>query len=307
MTGAHDQAPESQPLIGQMVEVWGRLVHYHRVGTGHPVLLLHGNGSLGEEIWRSVAPERGISWIAPDRPGYGFSAALPPDRYGPTGGADWAAAFASALGIGRMVVAAHSLGCASALCLAARHRDRVEGLVLLSPFCRPTPHRWMLGLRAAVMPGIGPLIRHLILPLALPMFRTRILQAMNAPNKVPATLLDFPVSHAAQPQAVLTTAAELRQFNAGMRRSFAGTRLSLPVVTVFGAEDQTSDPDWHLPWLRRHVANLDCRVLPGVGHALHHARPGIVAEAVRSVIEAGAPTAGVHGSDAPMRHRPAGE
>lgn len=289
----HPGAPveESEPRIGQVAEVWNRPVHYHRLGSGRPVILLHGNGSLGEEILRSVAPVPGICWIAPDRPGYGLSAALPPRRLSPVALGDWTAAFAASLGIGHMIIAAHSLAAGAALCCALRHKARVEGLALIAPFCRPTPHRWMPGMRAAVMPLIGPLIRHVALPLAVPLLRQRILRAINAPNRVPPSLADFPVSHAAQPGAVLTTAAELRQFNAGMRSAFRARRLTLPVVALFGAEDSTSAPEWHLPWLQRHAAGLESRILPGLGHALHHARPGILAEAVARVIERGEETA----------------
>ncbi len=231
-----------------------------------------------------MTPQPGIAWIAPDRPGYGLSEGLPVERYSPAVLADWVVAVASALEIDRMVVTAHSLAAGTALCLAARHPERIDGLVLISPFCRPTPHRWMLGLRAAVMPVLGPVLRHIILPLALPVLRQRILRALTAPNDVPRSLADLPISHAGQSEAILTTAAELRQFNAGMQQTFLGVRLSSPVVAIFGAEDQTSDPDWHLPWLRRHVFDLDYQVLPGIGHAVHHAKPGIVVDAVRRMI-----------------------
>jgi pimeloyl-ACP methyl ester carboxylesterase len=56
-----------------MVTVRGKQVHFHRIGFGEPVLLLHGNVGPGEEMIRSVTVQPGISWIAPDRPGYGFS------------------------------------------------------------------------------------------------------------------------------------------------------------------------------------------------------------------------------------------
>lgn len=286
MTKRTKQAKEASPRIGQMVKVWGRQVHFHKVGSGRPVILLHGNASLGEEILRSVAPHHDFAWIAPDRPGYGLSDQLPPDRYSPAVLADWTAAVAFALGLERVVLVAHSLAGGAALCFAARHPKRLVGLVLIAPFCRPTPHRWMLGLRAAVMPVLGLVIRYAVLPLALPVLRQRILRAITAPNEVPASLADLPVSHAAQPKAVLTTAIELRHFNAGMRQSVLGRRLTVPVVAIFGEDDQTSVPEWHLPWLRRHVVNLDDHVLPGVGHTLHHVRPGLVVKAVEQVIEA---------------------
>ncbi len=127
-----------------MVEVWGRPVHFHSVGRGAPVLLLHGSGSLGQEILAAFPPLQGLRWVAPDRPGYGFSAALPGCE-DPLTQARWTRAFLDALGLDRAHVVAHSLACGAALCLAGRSPDRVARLVLIAPFCRPTPHRWIAG------------------------------------------------------------------------------------------------------------------------------------------------------------------
>jgi pimeloyl-ACP methyl ester carboxylesterase len=275
---------EASPRIGQWAMVWGRQVHFHKLGYGEPVILLHGNVSLGEEMLRSVSLQRGISWIAPDRPGYGFSEELPPDQLGPEALADWIENFANALGINQIVVAAHSLACGGALCLAARHPNRVRALLLISPFCRPTPHRWMLGLRAAVAPVLGPVVRHLLMPFILPLMRKHVLRSVSSDGSVPPSLADFPVAHAARSQALLTAAAELRQFNAGMRSVFARKRLTLPVQVYFGAKDQTSVPGWHLEWLKQHVIGGSYRVFPDVGHALHHEKLGLVTDAVRKLV-----------------------
>src|SRR4051794_4057520 len=85
------------------------------------VLLVHGLGSIAEEIFQAVGPQllaAGFRVIAIDRPGYGRSEALRTDAAGPAAQADWLAELIGALGIRISVIAAHSFGAAVALCLA---------------------------------------------------------------------------------------------------------------------------------------------------------------------------------------------
>lgn len=268
-----EAAPERAPLVGFLTRVWGGRVHYHSVGEGRPVLLLHGNGSLGEEILAGFPPLPGIRWIAPDRPGYGLSEPLPPGHEGPLTLAAWIADFLAHCDAPRVVVAAHSIAAGAATCFAGAHPDRVDRLVLLAPFCRPTPHRWMLGLRLAVAPGIGRPVRAMVVPALVSRMRRRILERMVSPHPVPASLERFPLRHAARPQALLTTAAELRRFNEDMAVAGAHLTLRMPVTVLSGDRDETAPGRWHLPWLRARARRLRLLTAPGVGHLVHHVVP----------------------------------
>lgn len=269
------------PLRGRLVAVAGGKVHVHVTGQGAKVLLLHGNGSLGEEVLSPFHRRGACCWIAPDRPGYGFSDALEKGHEDPSAMACWTLALMDALGAGRVTLVAHSIAAGAALCVAARAPERVARLVLLAPFCRPTPHRWMLGLRLASAPVLGrPLRRHL-LPALLPLFRARILEGMLDPSPVPSWLRRFPVEHAARGPSIRTMAAELRRFNAGMAAAAPLLRVRVPTVAIFGDSDDTAPRHWHEPWLRRHVDRLKTVVLPHVGHAVHHADPAAALRAMR--------------------------
>lgn len=268
------------PLQGRHVSVMGRRVHYHRRGDGPPVLLLHGNGSLGEEILSAFQHGGGLTWIAPDRPGYGLSEPLAAGTEDPETMASWALALIEALDLGRVVLVAHSIAAGAALWLADMAPHRIAALVLLAPFCRPTPHRWMIGLRTAVAPVVGRPLRRYLLPAVLPLFRRSILEGLLAPNPVPPWLERFPVEHAAHGPAIRTMAAELRRFNGGMSRLGGTGRLAVPTIALFGTADQTARPAWHAPWLRRRIARLEVIRLPGVGHAVHHAEPAAALAAI---------------------------
>lgn len=271
------------PHQGKFLYVKGKRVHVLCKGRGEPVLLLHGNGGIGEEIIGPFLQRRGIEWIAPDRPGYGYSEPMSSGRTDPLSHARWAISLIDRLGLQSVHVVAHSISAGSALCLASAYPNRVRSLTLLAPFCRPTPHRWMLGLRLAVAPGLGGLVRPLIPPLVV-VFRKRLLSKVTVFDRLPSTLQSLPIRHIAQPQAVKTIAAELRSFNAGIKHADPKIDRSVPVVALFGELDQTAEPDWHQPWLKSRVARLKSHRHPGAGHMIHHDFPKAAWDAICDAI-----------------------
>ncbi|WP_234908205.1 alpha/beta fold hydrolase [Rhizobium rhizogenes] len=205
------------PLRGFDQVVNGRKVHVMKVGddAGPPIVLLHGCGSLAQEV---LTPFRnaGLDIVAPDRPSYGFSDPLPQGQRGPLGQSRWLEEFVDALGFGSLTIAGHSIGCAPAILLAQRCPDLVKSLVLIAPFCRPTPEQTMVLLRLAVAPGIGGLFSQQVLYRFADYFGGRVMRKAHHPNPVPDTLTDFPYRHAASPQSLRMMADELLQFNVDM-------------------------------------------------------------------------------------------
>ena len=118
-------------------------VEYAERGTGLPVLVCHGVFGChadGVDGWWTRMLGNGFRVIAPSRFGY-FGSTLPPQAT-PADQAEAYALLLDHLGIDRAAVVAYSAGSASALELARRHPDRVQGLILAN--CRlggPTPNR----------------------------------------------------------------------------------------------------------------------------------------------------------------------
>jgi pimeloyl-ACP methyl ester carboxylesterase len=112
----------------------GGSVSYRADGAGPAVVLLHGIGSQSGSWVRQIealAPRfRVIAW---DAPGYGGSDALQAQSPSAADYAGVLAALLDALGIGRAVLVASSLGALVAGAFAASRPDRVAGLVALNP------------------------------------------------------------------------------------------------------------------------------------------------------------------------------
>jgi pimeloyl-ACP methyl ester carboxylesterase len=269
------------PLRGFDQVVNGRKVHLleERDSAGPPVLLLHGCGSLAQEV---LAPFRnaGLHIAAPDRPGYGFSDPLPPRLRGPLAQSLWLEELADALGFGSLTIAGHSIGCAPAILLAQRRPDLVKSLVLIAPFCRPTPEQAMVLLRLAVAPGISGVLLQQVLYRFADYFGGRVMRKAHHPNPVPVTLTDFPYRHATSPQSLRMMADELLGFNVDM--GAVGTEpITCVTDIIYGMDDAVLDPHWHLDWLTRRIPQARIRLLQGVGHNPHHAASTIV----RSVLQ----------------------
>lgn len=259
-------------------------MHLLKVGddADPPIVLLHGCGSLAQEV---LAPFRnaGLRIVAPDRPGYGFSDTLPQGQRGPLAQSIWLEELADALGFRSLTIAGHSIGCAPAILLAQRRPDLVKSLVLIAPFCRPTPEQAMVLLRLAVTPGIGGVFSQQVLYRFADYFGGRVMRKAHYPNPVPDTLLDFPYRHAASPQSLRMMADELLGFNADMA-AVGNEPITCVTNIIYGMDDAVLDPHWHLDWLTRRIPQARIRLLQGVGHNPHHAASAVVRSVLHDAV-----------------------
>ncbi|WP_044183912.1 alpha/beta fold hydrolase [Hyalangium minutum] len=122
----------SEPLLDiRRVSANGISVNVATAGDGPAVVLLHGWPHTWE-VWRPVLPTLASTHrvIAPDLRGLGASD-KPDDGYHLHTLADDAVALLDVLGIERAAVVGIDLGAPVAFMTAARHRDRVERLVVM--------------------------------------------------------------------------------------------------------------------------------------------------------------------------------
>ena len=123
------------PEIASSIVAAGIRTNYHDVGSGHPLLLIHGSGPgvSAWANWRLVMPglARQARVIAPDMVGFGFTERPAGQRYDMDAWVAQAVGLLDALGIERTDLVGNSFGGALALALAIRHPWRVRRLVLM--------------------------------------------------------------------------------------------------------------------------------------------------------------------------------
>jgi len=125
----------TSPEIGRRIVAAGIETNYHDVGSGSPVLLIHGSGPgvTAWANWRLVLPElsKTCRAIAPDMVGFGYTERPAGIEYGVDGWVNQAVALLDALGIEQTDLIGNSFGGAVALAMAIRHPQRVRRLVLM--------------------------------------------------------------------------------------------------------------------------------------------------------------------------------
>jgi haloalkane dehalogenase len=122
------------------VEVNDSFMAYTEVGTGVPVVFLHGNPT-SSYLWRKVIPHVGdrARCLAPDLIGMGASG-KPDIGYRFADHVRYLDAWFDALSLAEVVIVGHDWGGALGLDWAARHPGRVRGVALIETFLRPM--RW---------------------------------------------------------------------------------------------------------------------------------------------------------------------
>lgn len=126
----------------QNVEVLGRNMAYVDVGSGDPIVFLHGNPT-SSYLWRNVIPHLTPHGrcIAPDLIGMGDSDKLPdsgPGSYRFIEHRRYLDALLDQLGIReRVTFVIHDWGSALGFDWANRHRDAVTGIALMEAIVRP--------------------------------------------------------------------------------------------------------------------------------------------------------------------------
>lgn len=134
---------QNNPEIAHSVVANGIRTNYHDVGSGEPVLMIHGSGPgvSAWANWRLPMPElaKRFRVIAPDMVGFGYSQRPEGIRYDLDTWVDQAVGLLDALGIGQASVVGNSFGGAIALALAIRHPQRVKRLVLMGSVGVPFP------------------------------------------------------------------------------------------------------------------------------------------------------------------------
>jgi magnesium chelatase accessory protein len=141
--------------------------HVQIMGSGPPILLLHGSGAATHS-WRDLLPllaDR-FTVVAPDLPGHGFTATPPGEGLSLTGMARSLRALMTALDLKPPFIAGHSAGAALALRLRLDGGFGEDGVVSLNGALEPFP-----GSAGHIFPAMAKLL--FLNPFAIRMFAWR--------------------------------------------------------------------------------------------------------------------------------------
>jgi magnesium chelatase accessory protein len=268
----------------RFVSAAGLRWHVQQMGSGPPVLLVHGTGA-STHSWRALAPllASRFSVVAPDLPGHGFTDPAPAYQLSLPGMALGLNSLLRELGVAPLLAVGHSAGASIII------RMSLDGRI---------PSRTLVSLNGALMPMHGiaaPLFRPLArlavgVPLVPRFFAwraegrgvvERLLQ--DTGSRIEPAGVALYARLAQTPQHVAAAFGMMANWDlAPLTRDLH--KLKAAVVLVIGGNDRTIPPATALR-VRRILPGARVVRLPGLGHLAHEERPeavaAVIAEAAR--------------------------
>ena len=288
---------------GSFVTTDGVRLHYLERGHGQPVVFLHGNGAMIEDMLISgVLDHAACDYrvIAFDRPGFGHSE-RPRDRsWTAAGQAALLAKALSQLGIERPIVVGHSWGTLVALALALDHPQSVAGLVLASGYYFPTARADVALFSPPSIPLLGDAISYTVAPLIGELMGPPLIKKMFAPQPVsPRFEREFPLALTLRPSQIKAFSQDSSHMvTAAGQLSPRYSTLTCPTVIMAGDADRIVDIGRQAKRLHGVVPGSRLDVLSGAGHMLHHLDPGRVVRAIDLIATGGIARATVRAESA---------
>ena len=262
MTTQSDDGQESSHFI----DAGGLRIHYHDLGEGPPLVLIHGSGP-GASGWanfsRNMAPlARHFRAICIDLPGFGKSDMKPAGSPIPGFFADAVSHFLDALGIDKAHFIGNSLGGMIALKLALTRPAKVDRMVLMGtggslPVFTPWPTEGIKSI-FGYYEGDGPSIAKL---------RAFAQQFVYDPSQLTEALLQKRLEASLDPRIVanppmrMTPGTVLEE----LWRDPGLTKLPLETLMIWGRDDRVLPLDSAFV-LMRQIPRARLLVMPQCGH-----------------------------------------
>jgi pimeloyl-ACP methyl ester carboxylesterase len=278
------KAERDNPAGGAFVEVDGVRLHYVERGRGQTVVLLHGNGSMVQDLDASGLIARAsehFQVIAFDRPGFGHSQRPRGTLWSPEAQAKLFSGALEKIGVTEAVVFGHSWGASAAMALGLYDPQRVKALVLASGYYYPTPRPDALLLSSPAIPIVGDVIRYSISPMVGRLIWPLVAKKLFAPETIPAKFARFPKEMAFRPSQIRAAAAESAMI---IPNAYVTQRrykeLAMPVVLIAGEHDQLVDIEAQSSRLHRELPQSTMHRVRGAGHMVHQTATEQVVRAI---------------------------
>jgi pimeloyl-ACP methyl ester carboxylesterase len=284
------KAVRDNPPLGKFLEINAVRLHYLERGSGEPLVLLHGNGSMIADFESSGLIDLAAKThrlIVFDRPGFGHSSRPRNVVWTPAAQAELIHNALQRLGIAQALVLGHSWGASVAVALALKYPALVRGLILASGYYYPTARGDVIALSAPALPLVGDVIGHTLAPIVSRLMWPIMMAKLFGPRSVPSKFDGFPREMAVRPSQIRASAAESALMipdALSFQNQYA--QLKMPVSIIAGENDRLIDIDQQSSRLHADLLQSTFHRVPGNGHMVHQTATGAVIEAINEVARA---------------------
>lgn len=253
--------------VGRFAALGSDIVHWVEMGSGSPVVLLHGYLAWSYTWRRNLAAlAQGSRAIALDLRGFGLSSKPWRGAYDFDAQVGWIADFVDHLGLESFVLCGHSMGGEIGMRFAARYPQRVQGLVLANSAGYVEKRLPWLARLAVQAPDLGAV---LVRPVwANRRFARRVLTlAYHDPAAVdPVATIGYTLP-AHTPGIGRSFLRILRQADFGARPQ-TPSLVRCPTLLIWGKHDPWT-PLEHGERMHREIQGSFLHVFPDAGHMPH--------------------------------------
>jgi pimeloyl-ACP methyl ester carboxylesterase len=289
-------AERRNPPKGRFLDIDGVRLHYVERGTGQPLVLLHGNGSMIQDFESSGLLERAAKSyrvIVFDRPGYGHSARPRNVLWSPDKQADLIEKALRQIGAAPAIVLGHSWGASVAVALGLEFPACVKALVLASGYYYPTVRSDVVAMSGPAIPLLGDVLRYTLAPIASRVLWPLLLRKIFGPREIPQEFAEgFPKGMAVRPSQLRASAAESAlMIPDAVHFQDTYVDLKMPVVIIAGELDRLVDTERQSARLHDEIAQSTFRSVTGAGHMVHQTDTDAVMAAIHEAAQAAEPRA----------------
>jgi magnesium chelatase accessory protein len=264
----------------RFVRAAGLQWHVQVMGSGPPLLLIHGAGAATHS-WRDLAPllARDFTVVAPDLPGHGFTETPSPAGLSLDGMARGLGECLDGMGVRPVMAVGHSAGAAIAIRMRLDGRIGAGGVVSINGALKPFP-----GAAGHVFPALAKLL--FLNPLAIQAFAWRARRPGAVARLLQSTGSVIDPAGVKFYARLLATTGHIGGA-LGMMANWdlqpLVDRLSTlpPPLTLIAAEKDRAVPPDVAYAVRALVPDSRLVSLPGLGHLAHEQAPDQIAEIVR--------------------------
>jgi pimeloyl-ACP methyl ester carboxylesterase len=290
----------AHPPRGRFLDIGGLRQHVVELGADTkarqgdpPIVLIHGAACNLEDMRLALGERLAARHrvILIDRAGLGWSERKGRQGSSPAYQAAMLRDVLDRLAVERAIVVGHSWGGALAASFALDHPRRVAGLVMLAPPLFPFPRRMTWLYTALATPFAGWLLaRTLALPLGVLIIGPAIGSAFLPQSPPRGYLKRAAALLLLRPAQFLANARDVADLKANLAPQIAryGT-LAVPTIIMTGDRDLVVPLRQHAVAFAAAVPGAKLKVLPGIGHMLHHVAADRVVAAIEEIALSSAP------------------